>query len=254
MALPFEERCRALADPARRGAIKAANAEALRGPLADYSDFARYEIARTFSAANEGLVGRKLGDVARERGLDPVDALIALSLADDLKTLYVPVRVGADEASWKVRGELLLDPRVVVGASDAGAHLDIGTAFALSTRLLAEGVRERKIMTLEQAVQQLSQVPARLYGFHDRGELAPGMVADLVVFDADRVDRGPVESRADLPGGASRLYAEAIGVEAVAVAGVDVVRGGKLTGARPGRILRSGRDTRTVGLSAPSAA
>lgn len=248
MALPLDERRRALANPAERAPIKAATAEALRGPLADYSDFARMEIARTHRPANAKLAGRTVGDVARERGLDPVDALLDIALSDDLRTLFVPVRVGADEASWKARGEILLDPRVVVGASDAGAHLDIGTAFAYSTKLLAEGVRQRGIMTLEQAVQQLSQVPARLYGFRDRGELREGAVADLVVFDAARVDRGPVESRADLPGGAARLYAEAVGVEAVVVAGVDVVRAGKRTGARPGRVLRSGRDTATVAV------
>ncbi len=248
MTLPLPERKRALADPAQREPIKRAIEEAQRGPLADYSDFARMEIARTFEPANAGLAGRLVGDVARERGIGAVDAALDIALADGLRTLFVPVRVGADDASWKARGEILLDPRVVVGASDAGAHLDIGTAFAYSTKLLAEGVRERGIMTLEQAVQQLAQVPARLYGFKDRGELREGMAADLVVFDAERVDRGPVESRADLPGGASRLYAEALGVDAVVVAGVDVVRNGKLTGERPGRILRSGRDTVTVNL------
>ena len=248
MTLPLPERKRALADPAQRQPIKRAIAEALHGPLSDYSDFARMEIARTFESSNAGLAGRLVGDVARERELGPVDALLDIALADGLRTLFVPVRVGADDASWKARGEILLDPRVVVGASDAGAHLDIGTAFAYSTKLLAEGVRERGIMTLEQAVQQLAQVPARLYGFKDRGELREGLAADLVVFDADRVDRGPVESRADLPGGASRLYAEALGVDAVVVAGVDVVRDGKLTGERPGRILRSGRDSVTVAV------
>jgi N-acyl-D-aspartate/D-glutamate deacylase len=156
--------------------------------------------------------------------------------------------VGSDEASWKLRAEVLLDERVVVGASDAGAHLDIGTAFAYTTKLLAEGVRERGIMTLEQAVQQLAQVPARLYGLTDRGELREGAAADLVIFDADRVDRGPVESRSDLPGGAKRLYAEAEGVEAVLVGGVEIVRGGELTDACPGKVLRSGRDSRTVGI------
>ena len=248
MTLPLPERKRALADPAQRQPIKRAIAEALHGPLSDYSDFARMEIARTFESTNAGLAGRLVGDVARERELGPVDALLDIALADGFLTLFVPVRVGADDASWKARGEILLDPRVVVGASDAGAHLDIGTAFAYSTKLLAEGVRERGIMTLEQAVQQLAQVPARLYGFKDRGELREGLAADLVVFDADRVDRGPVESRADLPGGASRLYAEALGVDAVVVAGVDVVRDGKLTGERPGRILRSGRDSVTVNV------
>ncbi len=254
MTLSLPERKRALADPAQREPIKRALAEAMTGPLSDYSDFARMEIARTFAPANAGLAGRLVGDVARERGLGPVDAALDIALADELRTLFVPVRVGADDASWKARGEILLDPRVVVGASDAGAHLDIGTAFAYSTKLLAEGVRARGIMSLEQAVQQLAQVPARLYGFKDRGELREGMAADLVVFDAERVDRGPVESRADLPGGASRLYAEALGVDAVVVAGVDVVRSGRLTGERPGRILRSGRDTVTVNIPGAASA
>ncbi len=248
MTLPLEERKQVLADPDRRTVIKRAVREALDGPLGDYVDFAKMEIAQTATPANAGLAGRILGDVARERGLEPVDALLDVALADDLKTLFVPVRVGADEASWKIRGELLLDDRIVVGASDAGAHLDIGTAFAYSTRLLAEGVRERGLMTVEQAVQQLSQVPARLYGLRDRGEIREGAIADLVVFDAARIARGPVESRADLPGGASRLYAEADGIEAVIVGGRDVVRAGQLTGERPGSVLRSGKDTETVSL------
>jgi N-acyl-D-aspartate/D-glutamate deacylase len=137
-----------------------------------------------------------------------------------------------------------------VGASDAGAHLDIGTAFAYATKLLAEGVRERGMMTLEQAVQQLSQAPAQLYGLVDRGELREGAAADLVIFDAERVDRCAVESRADLPGGASRLYAEAEGIEAVLVAGAEIVHRGELTGERPGSILRSGRDSQTVATPA----
>ena len=246
MTRPLEERMRVLAEPAKRAEIKEAVAAALDGPVGDYVDFARFEIARTFEPANAGLAGRVLGDVARERGLHPVDALLDVAGADGLRTLFVPVRVGDDEASWKIRGELLLDDRVVVGASDAGAHLDIGTAFAYSTRMLAETVRERGLMSFEQAVHQLSFVPAALYGFRDRGVLREGAVADLVVFDPDRVDRGPVESRTDLPGGAARLYAEAVGVEAVVVSGVDVVRGGALTGERPGRVIRSGRDTETV--------
>jgi N-acyl-D-aspartate/D-glutamate deacylase len=248
MALPLDERKRALADPQRRIPIKKAVAEALGGPVGDYVDFAKTEIASTFLPANDGLAGQRVGDVARARGLDPVDALLDISLADELRTLFVPVRVGSDEASWKLRAEVLLDERVVVGASDAGAHLDIGTAFAYTTKLLAEGVRERGIMTLEQAVQQLAQVPARLYGLTDRGELREGAAADLVIFDADRVDRGPVESRSDLPGGAKRLYAEAEGVESVLVGGVEIVRGGELTDACPGKVLRSGRDSRTVGI------
>jgi N-acyl-D-aspartate/D-glutamate deacylase len=250
MTLPIPDRMKAFRSPDQRARIKASVSQALEGPLAEYVDLARMEISQTFSKENEGLAGRHLGDVALERGLDPVDAVLDIALADELRTMLIPVRVGSDDASWKLRSEVLLDERVVVGGSDAGAHVDIGTAFAFSTKLLGEGVRERGIMTLEQAVQQLSQVPARLYGLKDRGEIREGAMADLVIFDADRVDRAPIENRADLPGGASRLYAEAIGVEAVLVAGEEMVRSGEVTEARPGRILRSGRDTRSVGIPA----
>ncbi len=108
MTLPLEARRRALADPACRAKIKPAVAEALGGPVGEYVDFARMEIARTFEKANAGLVGRVLGDVARERGLDPVDALLDVALADGLRTLFVPVRVGDDDASWKIRVTTLM--------------------------------------------------------------------------------------------------------------------------------------------------
>jgi N-acyl-D-aspartate/D-glutamate deacylase len=248
MAMSLADRKRALADPEQRTRIKSAVAGALDGPIGDYVDFARTEIARTFTSANDGLAGLNVGDIARERGVDAVDALLDISLADDLRTVFIPARVGSNDASWKLRAEVLLDERVVIGASDAGAHLDMGTAFAYATNLLAEGVRERGIMTLEQAVQQLAQVPARLYGLKDRGELREGAAADLVIFDADRVKRGPIESRADLPGGAKRMYAEAEGVEAVLANGVEIVRRGELTGSLPGKVLRSGRDTETVSI------
>lgn len=102
--------------------------------------------------------------------------------------------------------------------------------------------------TVEQAVQQLWQVPAKLYGFRDRGEIREGVIADLVVFDADWIACGPIESRPDLPGGAARLYAEADGVEAVIVAGFDVVRAGHLTGERSGSVVRSAENADTVTL------
>jgi N-acyl-D-aspartate/D-glutamate deacylase len=99
---------------------------------------------------------------------------------------------------------------------------------------------------LEEAVHLLTDVQARLYGIRDRGRLAEGGHADVVVFDEDRVGPGPVHTRHDLPAGAGRLYAEAEGIEHVLVNGTEIVRGGELTGERPGALLRSGRDTETV--------
>jgi N-acyl-D-aspartate/D-glutamate deacylase len=99
---------------------------------------------------------------------------------------------------------------------------------------------------VEEAVRLLTDVPAKLYGLEGRGRLAEGAIADVVVFDPATVASGPVYTRHDLPGGAGRLYADAIGVEHVVVNGTEIVRGGKHTGALPGTILRSGRDTKSV--------
>jgi len=91
--------------------------------------------------------------------------------------------------------------------------------------------------------------PARHYGLHDRGRIEPGFHADLVVFDPSTVASGPAELVADLPGGGGRLVAGSVGVDHVLVAGVEVVADGRPTAARPGRVLRSGRDTATVSLA-----
>jgi N-acyl-D-aspartate/D-glutamate deacylase len=120
-----------------------------------------------------------------------------------------------------------------------------------STSLLGSGVRDRQLISLEEAIRQLTSVPARLYGIRDRGVLAEGAWADVVVFDPATVGPGPERTRNDLPGGAPRLYADARGVEHVLVNGTELVRGGELTGALPGRVLRSGHDTRTVTARGP---
>jgi N-acyl-D-aspartate/D-glutamate deacylase len=134
----------------------------------------------------------------------------------------------------------------VIGGSDAGAHLDMMCGAIYSTALLSHGVRDFEVIALEEAVHQITGVPAALYGLIDRGRIADGSAADLVLFDPDTVGYGPERTRDDLPGGATRLYAEATGVERVLVGGVAVVEGGRLTGATPGTLLRSGRDTATV--------
>jgi N-acyl-D-aspartate/D-glutamate deacylase len=156
------------------------------------------------------------------------------------------------DADWAARAEIWRDPRAVVGGSDAGAHLDTMCGAVYSTTLLGEGVRQRQLLSLEEAVRLLTEVPARLYGLVDRGRVAEGWWADLVVLDPATVGPGPLRTRSDLPAGADRLFAGAEGIEHVLVNGTEVVSGGTLTGAVPGRVLRSGTDTVTVPLPAPS--
>jgi N-acyl-D-aspartate/D-glutamate deacylase len=121
--------------------------------------------------------------------------------------------------------------------------------FSFSTDLLAFGVREHGLLTTEEAVRLLTSVPADLYGLRDRGRLVEGTIADLVVFDESTVGPEEVSTRFDLPGGAGRLYAGAHGVGHVVVNGVPIVAAGELTGATPGTLLRSGRDTANPSLA-----
>jgi N-acyl-D-aspartate/D-glutamate deacylase len=115
--------------------------------------------------------------------------------------------------------------------------------FTYTTTLLQRGVREHQLLSTEQAVHLLTDVPARLYGLHERGRLRAGAPADVVVFDEDRIASEPIHTRFDLPGGAGRLYAAANGIGHVLVNGTEIVRDGELSEQRPGRVLRSGRDT-----------
>jgi N-acyl-D-aspartate/D-glutamate deacylase len=244
MALPDDEKLRALADPEVRRRLRE-SAESDTGLFRAMLRWDRLEIGETFAPENQGLSGRTVADVAAERGTDPFDALLDIVVTDDLRTVLRPPARGDDQESWRLRSEVWRDPRVVVGASDAGAHLDMLATFSYSTSLLAAS-RAHDLVPLEEAVHLLTDVQARLYGIRDRGRLAEGGHADVVVFDADRVAPGPVHTRHDLPAGAGRLYAEAEGIEHVLVNGTEIVRGGELTSERPGSLLRSGQDTETV--------
>jgi N-acyl-D-aspartate/D-glutamate deacylase len=209
---------------------------------------ARWEhlvIDETFSPQNKAYEGRSVGSVATETGRQPFDALVDVVIADNLRTGLRPP-IGESDADWELRAKVWRDPRTVVGGSDAGAHLDVMCGAIYSTSLLGDGVRARHLLSWEEAVHQLTEVPARLYGLRDRGRIAEGWWADLVLFDPERVGHGPERTRDDLPGGASRLFAEGEGIEHVLVNGTEVLGAGAFTGDVPGAVLRSGVDTDTV--------
>ena len=157
----------------------------------------------------------------------------------------MPPLAGDDQESWELRRDVWRDPRAVVGASDAGAHLDMLSTFSFSTAML-RSCRERGLMPLEEAVSLITDRQARLYGLRERGRIEEGWHADLVIFDEATIAPGPVTWRNDLPAGAGRLSGEAVGISSVIVNGVEVVRDNELTGERSGTLLRSGRDTETV--------
>ncbi len=214
------------------------------------ANWPRMRLVEGFSAESKRHEGRMIGEIAADLGKEPFDTLLDLALADELKTSFMPPEGRDDRGTWEMRGRLWHDDRTVIGASDAGAHLDMIDTFAQSTQVLGNGVRKHGVIALEEAVRQLTQVPAELYGLRERGLLREGWHADVVVFDADTVETGPTHMRFDLPGGAGRLYADARGIEQVLVGGVRIVDEGRYTGATPGTVLRSGRDTRTVAIAA----
>jgi N-acyl-D-aspartate/D-glutamate deacylase len=246
LRLPAAEKRAALADPAVRRRLEEASHSEEAGVFRRLAGWDRYVIGDTYSAPNEGLTGRVVGDVAAERGQGAFDTLVDLVAADDFRTVLWPMPTDNDDESWRMRQEVWADPRVILGGSDAGAHLDRMCGSTYTTRLLADCLRGRKLASLERAVQMLTQAPAELLGLVGRGTIAAGNHADLVVFDPETVGAENARLVEDLPGASARLTAGSEGVVRVYVGGVATVEDGKATGATPGRILRSGTDTVTV--------
>jgi len=186
------------------------------------------------------LEERLVTEVAAERGVDPVDLALDLALASNLEARFRFAVANYDEAEVD---ELLHSRAGVLGLSDAGAHASQLCDACFSTHLLGHWVRERGSLTVEEAVRKMTSEPADLFGLADRGRLAPGLAADLVVFDPATVGAGALRRVWDLPAGADRLVADAAGIEAVVVNGTTIRRSGKDVvgpdGPLPGRVLRS---------------
>ncbi|WP_406406227.1 amidohydrolase family protein [Streptomyces sp. NBC_01643] len=246
LSLPVPERIERLRDASTRAEMlrRADSKEA--GVFRRLADFGRYVIGDTYSAANEGIGGRVVRDIAAERGQDPFHCLVEICAADELRTVLWPMPTDNDPDSWALRQQTWQHEDVLLGGSDAGAHLDRMCGAPYTTRFLGDCLRGRKLVPLEQAVKMLSDDPAQLFGLRDRGRIQEGFHADLVLFDPERIDAGPATLVHDLPGDSPRLDSKAIGIVSVRVNGVETLRDDKVTGAVPGTVLRSGRDTRTV--------
>jgi N-acyl-D-amino-acid deacylase len=180
-------------------------------------------------------LGLKVADVAAERGLHPLVALVDIALEEGLETRFsIPV-ANLDEDELAI---LLRDERAILGLSDAGAHLNQQCDASFATYLLGHWVREKGVLPLEEAVWRLSGQPAAVYGFEGRGLVREGYVADLVAFDPGVVGAEPLERVADFPGGSDRLVSKSRGVHHVWVAGTPIRADGVETDATPGTVLR----------------
>jgi N-acyl-D-aspartate/D-glutamate deacylase len=242
LTLPHDQRLAALRDPAVRRRLEESAPNA-PGPMREISEWDRRVITETFTPQTKRYEGRLVGDIAREEGKRPFDALLDVVCADDLRTMFTrpPSAPSADD--WKLTIDACRTGRTMIGASDAGAHLDFTAYFDYPVYVLEHAVRRHGVVSLEEAVQMLTSVPADLYGLRDRGRVVESGHADIVVFDPDDVASGTIGTRFDLPAGAGRLYAEPVGVSHVLVNGTPIVEGNAFTGERPGAVLRSGRDT-----------
>lgn len=211
-----------------------------------WSNFAGLTITAVKLDKHKHLEGLTLEAAADKAGSTVMEYMLSLAAEDELGVVFRTPPLGNDDDAWTRRGAMAEDPRIIVGGSDAGAHLDMLTTFGCYTTLMAEIVRDRGLLSLERAVQLATDRPARFYGLKDRGRIDIGAFADIVVFRLEELAINPTEFRNDLPTGAARLFSSASGIDHVIVNGTEVVDHGVVTGQKPGAVLRSGRDTYTV--------
>ncbi|MGZ9272681.1 MAG: amidohydrolase family protein, partial [Candidatus Binatia bacterium] len=186
---------------------------------------------------NQSFEGKSIAEIATAQHKSPIDAMLDLALAEDLETTFEDSTTQGDEQAVK---EIFCNPNVLLGQSDAGAHVASGNpGFGYATLMLAYWVRERKLMTLEDAIKKLTFLPASIFGIHDRGLLRRGLAADIFVFDPERIDLAKPAKVNDLPEGAPRFVQGAKGIHYTIVNGKVLMDNGAHTGAYPGRVLRS---------------
>lgn len=238
------ERMSLLQDPAFRDEIRYAvenpNKDPSKGSNTPPPAFNMVLIGRVSRPEHEALKGRRLSELAAERGAAPMDVMVELALSENLETEFL---WNTETDEWR-EGTFLASrhPQMIIGTSDGGAHLGRDDNAEFSSYFLQKWVREWKKWKLEEAVRELTMIPARLLGLCDRGLLAEGYAADFMIFDPDRVGPDRKELAFDLPGGESRWISRPKGIKATIVNGVPIILDGALAEDRglPGDVLRPG--------------
>jgi N-acyl-D-aspartate/D-glutamate deacylase len=249
MKLPIAERMEKLRDPEVRLDMDERAHSKEAGVFAGLARWGGYRIGTTFSEENAGLEGRFVADIAAERGTADFDTLLDIVLADELRTVLWPAQPGEDDESWTLRRQVWDEPGIMLGGSDAGAHIDRLCGSNYPSEFIRDVLHGRKLVPIERAVAMMTSVPAELFGFRDRGLVVEGGWADLVLLDPERVGTQECDFANDLPGNAQRLIAGSTGIERVWLNGKLSIVDGEPIGALAGRILSAGRDTRTASMT-----
>lgn len=234
--LPLAEQAAALRDPAmRRKLVEAANQQADDGGKGVGPDArsANYDYLYVMDSGMPPY--RTVAELAKEMRKDPTEVVMDLALEKDMKQFFLQPIANENQGHAL---ELIKHPRTVVTFSDSGAHVSQIMDSSLQTHLLGYWVREKQELTLEEAVRQLTFVPASFWGMSHRGLLREGYAADVVVFDPDRIAPMMPELVYDLPAGARRLKQKSAGIAATVVNGEVLMRHNEHTGALPGQLIR----------------
>jgi len=234
--LPLEARIAAIKDPDTRKKMRYEAVEEKKS-----SRFSRrWDLVYLINAVkpeNKYLEKKSVAEIAKIRGQDVIDAFLDLSLEEGLDTEFQTSSTNGDEVAV---AEIIRSPFVLVGQSDAGAHLIYDAGFGYATRLLGYWVREKQIMTLEDAVRKLTFMVASIFGLPDRGLLRRGMAADLCFFDPATIRECDPHMVQDLPGNEKRFVQKSVGIEMTIVNGQVLVEKDNHTGALPGAVLGGG--------------
>jgi N-acyl-D-amino-acid deacylase len=224
-----DERLHKLSDPARRPALRE------NRPWITLNSIEKIVVAETFCDATKPYINETIGDIAERLGKDPVDVLLDIAVADGLKATFFSLPANASIEGFR---DLMLDPYVIPGVSDGGAHTRFLTAGRYPTETIIRATRDNQILSLEDVHWKLSALPAYCAGFKDRGTLEEGNAADIVVYDFERLNMTPVEKAHDFPANEWRRVQRGVGYRYVLVNGEVTIENDQETGVAAGQLLR----------------
>lgn len=234
----LEEKRVKLADPRLRAGMREeydAGTKSRDFLFGELTAFVAHEVQRADLKKYEGL---SVGQIAEREGKHTIDAMLDLSVADGLGTIWRGPIINNDVENYR---ELMASPYTLPGVSDGGAHIKFITPGTYSTDMLVWMVRENNVLSLEEAHYRLSYLPAWAAGIKDRGCLREGLAADIIAYDLDNLKLLPPEVAHDLPAGEWRRVQKAEGYRWTLVNGQVIFEDGKCTNATPGRLLRHGQ-------------